>query len=116
MSPVRIVIGTILALSLAGNAWLGRAWLGQRDKATVAVVEERQAVGVALECSKGTEKLDAAADQRHAAAAPLIATAKDKAKDLDRQADQIMTTPPAVPGNACASAQAQLDDWWEKRK
>lgn len=111
MSPTHIV----LAISLAANALLGYAYLGQRDTATVAKVEQRQATGVALECSKGTEKLETAAAQRKTAAAPKIAAAQQQAQQHNRKADQIMATPPAVPGNACASAQAELDSWWETR-
>lgn len=112
MSPTHIV----LAISLAANAALGYTYLGQRDTATVAKVEQRQAVGMALNCSEGTEKLETAAAQRKTAAAPKIAAAQQQAQQHDREADRIMATPPAVPGDACASAQAELDTWWETRK
>lgn len=112
MNPVHIV----LAISLGGNALLGYAYLGQRDTATVAKTEQRQAVGVALECSKGTEKLETAAAQRKTAAAPKIAAARQQAQRHDRKADQILATPPAAPGDVCTSAQAVVDDWWETRK
>lgn len=111
MSPTHIV----LAISLAANAVLGYAYLGQRDTATVAKVEQRQAVGVALGCSQGTEKLAEQAGQREAEAAPKRRQARDKAAEHDREADRILATPPAVPGNACASAQAELDSWWAER-
>lgn len=111
MSPSHIV----LAISLAANAVLGYAYLGQRDTATVAKVEQRQAVGVALSCSEGTESLDRKAKQRHQDAAPNIAAAQQQAQQHNREADRIMATPPAVPGDACASAQAELDSWWAER-
>jgi len=112
MNPFHI----ILAISLAANAALGWAYLGQRDNTTMAKVEERQAVGVALECSKGTEELAAKAEQRRQQAAPKVQAARKSAAQHNRKADQILATSPAVPGDACASAQAVVDDWWEKRK
>lgn len=105
----------LLAISVGLNVWFGSAYLGQRDTATVAKVEQRQAVGVALECSKGTEKLETAAAQRKTAAAPKISAAQQQAQQHNREADRILATPAAVPGDACASAQAELDSWWAVR-
>ena len=112
MNPLAI----LLAISLIANAALGYAYLGQRDKATVAVVQEQHATGAAQECNKGTEQLETKAKERQAAAAPKIEAAKHKAKALDAQADQILTAPAAVPGDACASAQARLDRWWSTQE
>ena len=111
MSPTRIV----LAISLAFNALLGYAYLGQRDTATVAKTEKQQTVAVATKCSEGTQKLETLAGQRADNAKPKIKAAADKAREHEKQAQQIQATPPAVPGNACASAQAELDAWWETR-
>lgn len=111
MSPTHIV----LAISLAANAVWFYAYLGQRDTATVAKTEKQQTVAVATKCSEGTEKLKAAADQRETAAKPKRQAAADKAREHEKQAQQILATPPAVPGNACASAQAELDSWWAER-
>lgn len=111
MSPTYVV----LAISLTANAALGYAYLGQRDTATVAKVEQRQATGVALECSKSTDSLALQARQREATAAPKRRQAQEKAAAHDREADRILATPPAVPGDACASAQAELDTWWAGR-
>lgn len=112
MNPIHI----ILAISLAANALLGWAYLGQRDKAVTHEVREQQATGAAVECSNGTESLQTKAQERKEAAAPKIAAAKKQAEQHNREADRILTTPPAVPGDSCASAQKELDDWWEKRK
>jgi LAS superfamily LD-carboxypeptidase LdcB len=109
------VLSILLAISVGFNLWFGSAYLGQRDTATVAKVEQRQAVGMALNCSEGTEKLETAAAQRKTAAAPKIAAAQQQAQQHNREADRIMATPPAVPGDACASAQAELDSWWAER-
>lgn len=109
------LVHVILALSLAGNAALGWAYLHQRDATTTAKVEQRQATGVALECSKGTESLETKAAERHAAAAPKIEQARQQAGAADRRADAILATPPAAPGDVCVSAQALVDDWWAGR-
>ena len=111
MNPVHIV----LAISLAFNALLGWAYLGKRDEAVTHEVREQQATGVAMKCSEGTEKLEKTASQRAAEAKPKIKAAADKAREHEKQAQQILATPPAVPGNACASAQAVVDDWWQGR-
>lgn len=110
------VLSILLAISVGLNLWFGSAYLGQRDTATVAKVEQRQAVGVALDCSEGTDSLDRKAKQRHQDAAPKVQAAQQQAQQHNREADRILATSPAVPGNACASAQAELDAWWETRK
>lgn len=111
MSPTHIV----LAISLAANAVWFYAYLGQRDTATVAKTEKQQTVAVATKCSEGTEQLAAKAEQRRQQAAPKVQAARQKAVEHEKRALQILATPPAVPGNACASAQAELDSWWAER-
>jgi len=106
----------VLALSMAGNAALGWAYLGQRDKATEAKTVTVQTTAVAVECSEGTAKLETKAVERKAVAAPKIEKAKKEAEQHNKEADKILATPPADASNVCASAQALVDDWWEKRK
>lgn len=108
MNPLAI----ILAISLIANAAFGYAYLGQRDTAVEAKTDVKHVAAAAQECSKGTEQLQQQSKQREADAAPKRAAAAKKADDHNRAADRILTTPPAVPGNACASAQADLDVWW----
>lgn len=111
MNPLAI----ILAISLIANAAFGYAYLGQRDTAVEAKTDVKHVAAAAQECSKGTEQLQQQSKQREADAAPKRAAAAKKADDHNRAADRILTTPPAVPGNACASAQADLDVWWTGR-
>lgn len=105
-----------LVLSLLGNAWLGHSYLGQRDTAVEAKTDVKHIAGAAQECSQGTEQLQQQGKQREADAAPKRAAAAAKADEHNRTADRILTTPPAVPGDACASAQAELDSWWAGRE
>lgn len=112
MTPTQI----ILTISLLANAVLGIAYLGKRDQAVTHAVREQQATGVALKCSEGTEQLETKAKQRAAEAGPARQAAADKDRQHQAKAQQIMSTPPAAPGDACASAQAVVDTWWEQRR
>jgi len=112
MNPIIIA----LAISLAANVALGWAYLGQRDTATAAQTETKQADGVAQACTEGVKTLGTQAKKRHADAAPKIEAADKAAEEAGKLAIQIISTPAAVPGDACASAQAALDAWWERRK
>lgn len=105
----------LLALSLVANMALFWSYLGQRDTAVEAKTDVKHVEAAAQECSQGTEQLQQQGKQREADAAPKRAAAAKKADEHNRVADRILTTPPAVPGDACASAQADLDVWWTGR-
>ncbi len=112
----------LLAGSLIANMLLGWAYLEQRDDATEARGEtqamQQQRDGIrsaASACSVGVERLAEAGEQRAAAAAPVRQAAADRAADHNRKADEILAAPPAVPGDACVSAQARVDDWLKGR-
>jgi hypothetical protein len=105
-----------LAISLAANALLGWAYLGQRDTATTAVVQQEQATGAAQACSQGTESLLTEAAENARQGAPKRAAAAQAAEIHDKRADEILATPAAVPGDDCKSAQAQVDLWWKGRQ
>lgn len=118
MSPGQITI----LLSLAANAVLGWAYLGQRDDTTEARTALRDmqgqrdgASGAASACSDSLDDLRELADQRAREAAPARAAAASAAQGHNRRADQILSTPAPVPGDACASAQARVDDWLKGR-
>lgn len=107
-------LAILVAILLLTNILTGWAYLGQRDSAVTHQVQERQAVGTALECSQGTEALAGAAKARQAAAAPLVAAAAGQALQHDRKAQQILTSPPAS-ADVCTSAQARVDAWSTER-
>jgi biopolymer transport protein ExbB/TolQ len=111
-----------LGLSLATNAALGWAYLGQRDDTTQAQTDLRnmqdQRDGVrqlASECSASVDDLRKLADRRYIVAAPARATAASAAHGHNQRADTILSTPAPVPGDACASAQARVDSWLQGR-
>ncbi len=115
MNPVLIALVVSLILSLAGNAFLGRAYLGQRDKAVVAVEKTDQATGAAVACSAGVDDLQTKAETRRLAAAPKVEAAKQAAVAGNKKADVILATPASTPGNDCKSATDRVDAWWADR-
>lgn len=111
-----------LALSLALNAALGWAYLGQRDKTTkaetaVTAMEQQRdgARAAASACSDAVEDLRTVADQRAAEAKAARAEAAAKARGHNKKADAILSTPAAVPGDDCRSAQVRVADWIKGR-
>ena len=118
MSPGQILI----LLSLAANAVMGWAYLGQRDETATAQADLRamqnQRDGirqVASACSDSVDDLRVLADKRAREAAPARAAAASAAKGHNQRADVILSTPAPVPGDACASAQARVNDWLKGR-
>lgn len=111
MSP-----GQILVLaSLAANAVLGWAYLGQRDETTAAAGQRDQARADATACSDAVEDLRELANKRNAAAAPARAAASAAAQGLNARADYTLSLQPRVPGDMCASMQALGDEWLKGR-
>lgn len=109
-------------LSIALNAALGWAYLGQRDKTAKAeagvIAMEQQRDGAreaASTCSDAVEDLRTVADQRAAEAKAARAEAAARAKGHNQKADSILSTPPAVPGDDCRSAQVRVADWLKGR-
>ena len=114
MSPGQIIILT----SLAANAVLGWAYLSQRDETATARANLRGMEGqrdgarqAASACSDSVDDLRELADRRGREAAQARAFAAGRARAHNQRADQILATPAPMPGDACASAQARVDDW-----
>lgn len=111
-----------LGISLATNAALGWAYLGQRDETTEARTALRDMEGqrdgarqAASACSDSVDDLRELADKRARDAAPARAAAASTAQGHNHRADQILAAPQPVPGDACASAQARVDEWLNGR-
>ena len=116
------LLAVLLLASLVSNGVLTWAYLGQRDKTTAArtsvtgVERERDGARVAAQaCSDGVEGLESAAEQRQAQAEPARAAAAAQAQALNQRADYTLSTAPAAPGDACASAQALGSAWLKGR-
>ena len=109
-----------LLASLSGNAVLGWAYLGQRDRATSArantghAIQERDgARGTAQACSDGVGAVAAAATAQQSQAAPALAAAAAQAQALHKRADRTLATAPGP--DACTSMQAMGDEWLQGR-
>lgn len=118
INPMLLALG----LSLAVNALLGWAYLGQRDDTTTAQAALRDMEGqrdgareAASACSDSVEGLRELEEQRGRDAARARAAAAGKALGYNQRADQILAAPAPVPGDACASAQARVDSWLKGR-
>jgi hypothetical protein len=108
-------LGIALALSLAGNALVTHAYLGARDDAAVATTKAQGSELLAKSCSDGVLSLQAAADTRVKRAEAAVAGAAAVYRTAEGKAQGLLNKAPTVPGNACASAQAQIDDWLSAR-
>ena len=112
----------LLATSLAGNALVGWAYLGQRDATAVAKTalhdmrDQRDgARDAASACSDAVDDLRTLADRRAREADEARRAAAKWAERHNQRADAILAAPPAVPGDACASAQVRVDEWLKGR-
>lgn len=104
-----------LALSIASNAALGWAWLGARDQVATTTSERDNARAAASACSDATEALRELADKRGAEAARAQAEARKAASHREGRAQQILSTPAALPGDDCGSARVRVDGWLNGR-
>lgn len=117
MIPLPTINPLILALviSLAANAAIGWAYLGQRDETTAAAGQRDQARADASACSDAVDDLHELARKRAAEAAPARAAASAAAQGLNARADYTLGLQPKVPGDMCASMQALGDEWLKGR-
>lgn len=111
-----VALGIVLAVSMAGNAWLVGAYLDKRDDATAAANERANAQAAAQACSDATDQLRTnAADQAKAAQA-AVAAARAAARSANARADAERNRVQAVPGDACASAEVETREWLQQRR
>ena len=102
-----------LALSLAGNAALGWAWLHERDLAAVAVAALDGAQQDAQACTDAVNGLSQLATDRAAAAKTERAAAKQASGKLYKRADRTLSKPQGT--GTCEGMQALGDDWLRER-
>lgn len=115
MNPIFLALAIALALSLAGNAAMGWAWLGTRDDLASALVRQQAAEGAAQQCSEGVAALQARAAAAARASAVQRAAAAASAAAGDARADVILASPPSTPADDCKSAVDQVDQWLQSR-
>lgn len=120
----KLLAAAVLALlvSLLGNVLLTRAYLVQRDAAAVArasvgeMTQQRDgARDMAAACSDAVDDLRELADRRKKEGQAARASAAAQARAHEQRADEVLAAPPAVPSDACASAQHRVDSWLQGR-
>jgi hypothetical protein len=109
------VLALALGVSVAGNAALGWVWLGARDQVAIATTERDDARAAASACSDATDDLRELADKRGAEAKRAQAAAREAAGRREGRAQQILSTPAALPGDDCGSARVRVDRWLKGR-
>jgi len=114
MSLVQALL-VAFGLSVAGNAALSWAWVGAHERTATTAVERDNARAAASACSDATDDLRELADKRGAEAKKAQAVARSAATGRQQTANTMLSTPAAVPGDACASAQVRVDAWLRGR-
>lgn len=109
-------IAIAFTISLAGNAWLYDQVQDANAAAAQATQRETDARTAADICSASVDRLQEVADARAAAAAPVIAAAKDAEVQAGASAQVVMMTPPSTPDNDCKSATDMAEKWLKGRK
>lgn len=114
-SKLSIGLAVVLGVSVLANAGAGYVYLQQRDALTVASNNLEHAAGdtataraAADACSASVEALAASAAVMASQLEAARTDAAQRAGQHYAKADKILTTPAAVPGDACASAQKRV--------
>ena len=103
-----------LAISLLANVALTYAYLDKRDDTVAASTHLTHATADVKACNSSVDDLGAKSDQRAADAAPKRAAAKVAANKLNAEADTILSTPAAIPGDDCKSVTKRANDWFKE--
>ncbi|MGD9599911.1 MAG: hypothetical protein AB7P94_16735 [Steroidobacteraceae bacterium] len=113
---VALVTGLLLMASLAGN---GVLWVAL-DREQKETVRAREAFGTAMAaattCDRAVIELQNTARQQAEIAAARIDRARTEARSANERAELERRRTPAVPGNACASAETENREWLQRRK
>lgn len=114
MSPT-IILSILLALSLAGNAWLHSEWTDEQQAHATTREKARQSTAAAEECSVATERLQTLAAQRKREADAARLAARTRGLGLQASAQTELATPATVPGDDCRSATERAQRWLQGR-
>ena len=109
--PLAIGLAVALAVACAALSMLAEDWLQTRDERLQATQRADDATRAGQSCSAGVTRLEALTRERANEAREALKEARRLATNHQGRAQQILASPPAVPGDACASAQAAFDDW-----
>ncbi len=98
-----VILGVLLALSLAGNVGLYKLHTRDLQKIGGLKQETKDALATARACSKGVERLRAAAAERERRVAEALRDATARAREANERADRTLLERPAG-ADSCASA------------
>lgn len=115
LSPLGI-LGVLLGVSIAGNAILTNAYLGQRDATIAASDRAATSHAAAQACSEGVARVREAAEAQRVATAAAVATAQQEAREAQRRALAWASKPATRPGDDCGSAQDRINAWMQHRR
>lgn len=104
-----------LAASVVMNFILATAWLGARDEAAESARTASMMAGTAKQCSDGVASIERVALERAQQAELARDAAIKMAGQAQRKALELVARKPSVPGDDCASARVQVDEWLSNR-
>lgn len=109
-------LGVALFISGAMNA-LQFSTIGElREKAGAMNTARATAVSAAETCSASVQNLAKASAEQKAAHQAALAAARSAGVTAGKLAERERWRKQAVPGDACASAQVETDEWLRKRQ
>ena len=110
MNPT-LILGIVLAISLAGNAFLFHS----RDNAIEEKASAQTAMagykGASEACSKSVDTLADKGKERHVAMLAALTAEADRIKGLQHDALETMRAKPSDPKDLCAS----LERYWREQ-
>lgn len=116
MSPTFAMLGLALFMSLAANA-LQFSTIGElREKVGRMDNARATAVSAAETCSASVQNLAKASAEQKAAHQAQLKAARAAGVSAGRLAERERNRKQAVPGDACASAQVETDEWLRERQ
>lgn len=116
MNPIMAMLGVALAMSLAANA-LQFSTVGElREKVGATDNARATAVSAAATCSASVQNLAKASAELKATHQAALDAARAAGVTAGRRAESERYRKQAVPGDACASAQVETDEWLRERQ
>lgn len=114
MNPI-IALSAGLGASVIMNFVAVNAWLSARDDAADARRTASQQSATAAQCSAGVADIELKAKQRAEQAEAVRDAAIRMAGQAQKKALELVSKQPTVPGDDCASARVQVDEWLSNR-
>lgn len=116
MNQIMALLGVLLLASAAINA-LQFSTIGElREKVGAMDNARATAVSAAETCSASVQNLAKASAEQKAAHQAQLEAARAAGVSAGRRAERERNRKQAVPGDACASAQVETDEWLRERQ